>query len=159
MLSAGRLADAREKDRTHVVEALGWVVAAVVCSVTVGPFVVTGRVDESALERFIQREPMQDELVVASLAARLDIACVHHEVDVVVSIDLRNESGELLLPGRAVRHVADQREREWRNAASPIRRLLGGNAPAQSQQGQADDRTDVPDSHGDSLRWLSRSSR
>src|SRR5262245_2322742 len=97
---------------------------------------------------------MPDKLVVAPLAARLDVARVHHEVDVVISIDLRNESGELLLPGGAVWHVADQRKSERCHPASPIGGLLGTNAPAQSEYAQQNERTRVPLSHGDSLTWL-----
>jgi hypothetical protein len=36
---------------------------------------------------------------------------VHHEVDVIVSIDLGNQPGERRLPGLAVRHVTDQGKR------------------------------------------------
>ena len=37
---------------------------------------------------------MLDETVVASLAARLDISRVHHEIDVIVAIDFGDKPGE-----------------------------------------------------------------
>ena len=53
---------------------------------------------------------------------------MHHKVDVIVSIDLVNEPSERRLSDRAVGHVADQGERKWRYAVSPVRRLIGRNA-------------------------------
>jgi hypothetical protein len=69
---------------------------------------------------------MDDEIVVAAFAARLDVAGVHHEVDVIVAIDLGHQPGERRFSCGAIRHVADQREGEGRNAAAPVGRLLSG---------------------------------
>src|SRR5262245_30060161 len=100
---------------------------------------------------------MLDELVVAPLAARLDVARVHHEIEVVVPIEPLAEPRELRLPGFTVGHIANQRESEWRDPASPGRRLLSSHAPTQSEYTQQDEGTTVPFSHGDSLAWLRRS--
>ena len=71
---------------------------AVVDPMAVRPFVVAGRENERALECLVQRESVTDEIVVAPLAARLDVARVHHKVDVVVPIDLGDQPVERRLP-------------------------------------------------------------
>jgi hypothetical protein len=108
-------------------ELLDWVVLAVVYPVAVGPLVVPGFVDKRALERLVQVESMTNESVVAPLAAGLDVARVHDEVDVIVPIDLGNQSAERRLPFGPVGHVADQGECEGRHTVSPLSLLLGGD--------------------------------
>jgi hypothetical protein len=101
---------------------------------------------------------MKNAFVVAPLAARLDVARMHDEVDVIVPIDLGNQSRERCLPDGAVRHVADQGEREGCHTASPVRRLLGSNRPVHDDKAQQDDNARDHPFHGDSLRWVSNRS-
>jgi hypothetical protein len=94
---------------------------------------------------------MDDETVVAPLAARLDIARVHHKVDVTVSIDLVDEPSEWRLPGVAIRHVADQGKCKCFCAISPVGHLVGGNAKVKSDNAQQNEARSLL-FHGDSLK-------
>jgi hypothetical protein len=94
---------------------------------------------------------MANQGVVTPLAACLDIARVHHKVDVIVSIDLVDEPSERRLSDRAVRHVADQGERKWRYAVSSVRRLIGRNAKVKGDKAQQDEARSLF-FHGDSLK-------
>src|SRR5262245_56006699 len=122
----------------------------------VRPLVVSGRVDERALELLVEPEPADDEIVVAPFAAGLDVADVDHEIDVVVAIDFGCQGGKLRFSRVAVRHVSNQGKGERGNAASPVGRLLGANAPTQTDEAKQRDNTSDRSFHGGSSGRVSR---
>jgi len=107
LLPPGRLSDLRKEGRSQERQPLERIVLAVVHTVAVGPLVVSRSEDKRSLECLVQLEAVFDELVVTAFASGLDVARVHHEIDVVVTIDLGDKSGEWCFPGRAIRHVTD----------------------------------------------------
>ncbi len=103
---------ARIEHRAQEREPFERIVAAVIGAMAIGPLVVAGDVDHRTPELIEQVEPVGEHLVGAERAAVLDVAVVGDKRKPPVGIDVGNDIGELRIPFRSVRHVANQRERE-----------------------------------------------
>jgi hypothetical protein len=101
-----------EEDLAHGREPLKRVVATVVGPVTVGPFVVAGRVNQR-IDEAVELGPHHREVLVGALRGpALDVTQVVNELDRWIRVDLINhlrKAGDLSVP---IRNIANDGERE-----------------------------------------------
>ena len=92
-------------------------------------------------------------VVRAWLAACFDVSGMHYEVDVVVPVDLGYQTLEARLHRGAVRHVADECEREGCNSVSPSWNLRrGANLPVCGAKQAQNDKDSNDRLHSNSSR-------
>jgi hypothetical protein len=134
-----RRAGVREEHRTQGIEPLQRVVGTVVRAVAVHPLVVAGGVDERSREAIELRLDRGEVLVGALGGARLDVADVRDESEVLVLVQFGHHCRESRELCRAVRHVPDHGEAEGLllRGLRPPRIGLGGGCGRQGE-GQRD---------------------
>ena len=97
----------REEQLADLGQPLEGVVAAVVGAVAVGPLVVADGVDQRIGEPGELPGDVLEDVVGAEIAARLDVADVHHEPDLGIGVDRIHERRQLRAGHVAVGHVTD----------------------------------------------------